>query len=298
MNDNSDLDLGTPPNTESVSNGETIPEQSFRFMDLPAEIRCAVLKEFLIMPSPIMIGARVAFQGFEIPAGQFPPFAKHEAIDEAMNEHLPSVSIRIKESEITRQAELLNIFLASKLIYQECAPLYFHHNCFSFHDMPHFESFVARIGSASRWQLARIRFSWQGGNAYTRTAKLLATCFGLRELTMIFSLWSFSYAKPPELRGLTSLLQTRGLTKLNIIYPDPNCYVHIKDHGDEPCPDLVKCKVALEERLRVLELPMDPKILKKQEAKDFPEKAKRTSFGTTNVMTRGVLIVPGARLRV
>ena len=287
MNDNSDLDLGTPPETESVSIGETIPEGPFKFMDLPAEIRCAVLKEFLIMPSPIMIGARVAFHGLEIPAGQFPPFAKHEAIDEAMNEHLPNVSIRIKESEIIRQAELLNIFLASKLIYQECAPLYFHHNCFSFYDMPLFESFVAKIGSASRWQLARIRFSWQGGNAYTRTAKLLATCVGLRELAVIIFVWSFSYCgKSPELRGLTSLLQIRGLTKLNIIYPDPYCYIHIEDHGDEPCPDLVKCKVTLEERLQVLELPMDPKTLKKQEAKDFPEKAKRTSFGTTNVMTR------------
>lgn len=275
--------------TTTIGSG-AVPGQSFPLMKLPVEVRRMIFEELLIMPSSIMFRSYVEIEGKGM-RYWFTPYATTNTIKkEGTIEEHPA---RIKESEIIKQSGILNVFLASKTIYRETVPLYYGHNVFEFHGANLFAKFATAIGPECRWQLARVNIGWNG-SAFARAAKVMLECVGLRELTLRIYSWSLAPCPsdaPDECRlnGMRDLLRVRGLNmlKLDIKQPlycyKPGCHCH---------PDDTKCIAgsqsiaAMKERLEVMKQPLDVKKLRRQEAKDFPVKAKRTVFGEANVVTR------------
>ena len=166
-------------------------------------------------------------------------------------------------------------------------PLYFGANRFKFTDLDAFYDFAQIIGSFSRWQLRKVHVNYDG-QAPTRAMKLMVQCMGIKELEIGLHGWSF--AKPPvvttdlKLFAHKELLRIRGLNRLEVNFD--------RDFSEAVYPDTGTTSVtrakfdALVESLQILKQPHSPRFSKKQEAKDFPQKAERTSYGNTNVSTR------------
>ena len=279
------LDTTTPKDTKEASTEELakVPDQPFRLMDLPLEVRTMIFKELLVMPGPILFKNYVhsvqaerdkaSLRAMPILMIYPRPFSGAQMSD-----------INIVESNFIWQGPLLGVFLASKSIYRETVPIYFGTNFFSFESLSRFEDFVSKIGPECRWQLARLKIGYCG-KAPTRAIKRLVDCVGLRELELKIHSYSiaflgdvFPYA--PRLHGIKELLKVRGLTKLEVDFSEYRACSY-------PEYDAEKVKPAVIEQLQVLKQPHDPKKLKRQEKKDFPAKTtRRIVFGSANVVTR------------
>ena len=292
--DNSPLDPHTITKAEAIRVNGTgaVSDQPFPLMKLPVEIRRMIFEELLIMPSPIMFRNYVAIDGKGV-RYRFPPYATILPVKEGSGLRGAEDPFNAKESEIIRQNALLNVFLASKIIYRETVPLYYGHNTFEFHEADMFKKFAVAIGPECRWQLARVNIWWTGG-ASGQVAKVMLDCVGLRKLTLRIFSWSIvpCTAGTPSvsrLCGMRDLLRVRGLETLQLNIAQPfYCYTL-------SCPDHQTFRediagstsiAAMKEQLEVLKQPLDANKLKRQEAKDFPVKARRTVFGEANVVTR------------
>lgn len=277
------LDTTTIEDTKEQSTEEPfkVPDQPFRLMDLPLEVRTMIFKELLVMPGPVLFKRFVVAEGNEL-LSRASPLAM---VNQRPSEDGQYPSHKFRESNIIWQKSLVKIFLASKAIYRETVPLYFRNNVFNFDKLDFFESFVTRIGSECRRQLARLKLEFYG-NASARAIKRLVDCVGLRELKLTIYSSSAAYhdrnaSYAPVLYGMKDLLKVRGLTKLEFnfsYYYGPTWY---------PGHDLEKAKAAVIEQLQVLKQPHDLKRLKRQENKDFPARTtRRIVFGSANVVTR------------
>ena len=267
-----------------TSDRPKVPDQPFRLMDLPLELRSMIFRQFLVMPGPVLFRT-LAWR-------RIGPFARPEPVriedlrqwtdsdddDEGYTEYFI-------EPDLIRQSSLLNIFSASKTVYRETVPLYFGCNEFDFNTLDHMEQFLGKIGAEYRWQIASIAVVYNG-KAPAKAVKRLTECVGLRRLTLKVNTHSFGRMDPStpndaRLIGMNDLLRIRGLDRLDIVANGGKyTYFTTKLFPTEDLAD------GLRERLEVLKLPRDPKQLKRQERKDFPTKSKRTVFGAANVVTR------------
>ena len=262
-----------------TSDRPKVPDQPFRLMDLPLELRSMIFRQFLVMPGPVLFRC-MAYK-------QMVPFARAESVGvEDLRRWTYEESLgSFVESEIIRQSSLLNIFSASKTIYRETVPLYFGCNEFDFKSLDYMEQFLSKVGAECRWQIASITINYKG-KAPAKAVKRLTECVGLRRLTLHINTHSFGRVDPRtpnevRLIGMSDLLRIRGLDRIDIVnHAGKYTYFTTKLFTTE---DLVD---GLREHLEVLKLPRDPKQLKRQERKDFPTKSKRTVFGAANVVTR------------
>ena len=273
-------------NPESVQMPQE-PQKPFRLMDLPLEIRTMIFKELLVTTGPIVFINHVY-----VTSG-------HKAVNHI---HLPrafaymgtgdasSFGFINVDEKLQTQHECLNIFSTSKAIYRETVPIYFGLNTFYFDNMNYFEEFLAKIGADYRWQLARVRIRYYGSSP-ARAIKPIASCVGLRELTLDIepnsTVSTSKQLAPAEMQifGMKHLLRLRGLKKLELKAP-----THLYNGAHYPLDQvaLQEFMTSLEARLQVLKQPIDPKFIKRLDKKDFPVKKMRTVFGAANVVTRYV----------
>ncbi|KAL8791279.1 MAG: hypothetical protein Q9195_005968 [Heterodermia aff. obscurata] len=260
---------------DSINDHAKVPDQPFRLMDLPLEIRSMIFREYLVMPGPVFFG-RSGWKRLE-------PFATDDFPERKMP--CDDFTGMYPESNKILQSGLVNIFSVSKTIYRETVPLYFGCNQFDFFTLDDLERFLSKIGPEYRWQIASITVN-HNGRAPARAVKRLAECVGLRRLTLHIESYSFggNPRSPHEARllGMKDLLRMRGLDKIVISYDVDEMHFLFKSTF-LPQQDVID---SLKERLEVLKEARDPKQLMKQEKKDFPTKAKRTVFGAANVVTR------------
>ena len=279
--------------TSITSNYAKVPDQPFRLMDLPVELRSMIFKEILVMPGPVLF--RTVCRQRLVPFAQLDSdaFDAFESMsiwsyDDFFGTHGGFTGfhrdfIGSPESMMIRQSSLLNIFSASKIVFRETVPLYFGCNQFDFENLDRMERFFSKVGAEYRWQITSIAVGYIG-RAPAKAIKRLRECVALRELTLtIYCLWVESVCRdiqrevsPP---GMRDLLRIRGLNKINLV-PDAEEVRLGHTILDEQIID------SLKKQLEVLKEPRDPKQLKRQEKKDFPTKAKRTVFGAANVVTR------------
>ena len=181
----------------AMEDAPTVPVQPFPFMNLPPEIRTMVLKELLLMPGAIMVkdGMSVTGQTGESKYVRDPPPFANVGSEVAEKQHV------FKESEVVYQHDLIGMFSASKLIFQEAVPIYFGLNLFHFDDLDAFERFITKLGAEFRWQLARVTITYRGYSP-ARAVKHLVGCVGLRELTLHIHKKSSTYSRFRALRFL------------------------------------------------------------------------------------------------
>ena len=259
-----------------INDRAKVPDQPFRLMDLPLELRTMIFKQFLVMPGPVLFRQT----GWK----KLTPFAALDSGESAaIHDWSPSDFMLLEESKKIWQSDLLNIFSASKSVYRETVPLYFGCNKFDFQTLDDMDKFISKVGAEYRWQIASIAVSYFG-RAPVKAVKRLNECVGLRELTLhvdCFSFAPFYSGKRPDasLPGMRDLLRIRGLDKIDLVMDDEQFLFGYTP----PAGDVID---GLRKQLEVLTEPRDPKQLKRQEKKDFPTKAKRTVFGAANVVTR------------
>ena len=253
-----------------------VPDQPFRLMDLPLELRSMIFRHFLVMPGPVLFTYFAA------------PHARHDSagVESQNNPLSEDFTGLFPEHNGIQQSSLLNIFSASKTVYRETVPLYFGCNQFEFCSLDRMEQFLNKIGAECRWQIASITVEYWG-RAPARAVKRLAECVGLRVLMLKIGLYSFgrSHSSPAQkarLIGMKDLLRLRGLDRISIASNGEFKYKCFAD-AVVPTQDVIDMFM---EQLEVVTEARDPKQLKRQEKKDFPTKTKRTTFGAANVMTR------------
>ena len=260
-----------------TSDRPKVPDQPFRLMDLPLELRSMIFRQFLVMPGPVLF-SRLAYK-------QMAPFARSGSVRVEDLRRRTYEDEEYIESAMIRQSSLLNIFSASKTIYRETVPLYFGCNEFDFYSLDYMDQFLGKIGAEYRWQIASITVDYDG-KAPAKAVKRLTECVGLRRLTLNITTHSFGRIDPrtpneARLVGMNDLLRIRGLDRIDLkTVGGKYVYFTTKLFLVESLAD------SLREHLEVLKLPRDPKQLKRQERKDFPTKSKRTVFGAANVVTR------------
>ena len=272
--------------TEMATEAEEVHVDPFPFDKLPIEIRAMVYKELLVMPSLIIVS----------------PYCRAYAREESSPANTPEAQslsyLKYRRwfapdfAKIT-QNQIVPYFTIGRSVYREAVPIYFGLNTFDFWDLDTFEKFARTIGPDCRWQLSNISVDYSG-TAPARAVKLLVGCVGLRKLKLSLSSCSTSSkgqrnGAAIKLFGQKDLVRVRGLTKLDLEfsqYMGHRNYVHCTQEE----------KDALVETLQVLKQPQDPKMLKRQGAKDFPQKSRRTIFGEANVMTRTEREMLGVKL--
>ena len=257
------------PKTASNARKATFSDQPFEIMKLPKEVLRMILKEYLLMSTPIVkervltINRRIRDKiglinaAFALPAGDSIPLDRTQ----------PTF---IEESRIIRQSEFLNIFLVSRTIYNEAMPIYFGQNIFVFHSTDTFATFVTKIGPNCRWQLGRARIFWEG-NAPAKAARLLGECFGLRQLTIQLSGSNYTSCNrqaPHEARlsGMKDLLRVRGLTKVEVVIPTIlQCHCPRHRNIERSVTNIADSEgiASMISRLELLKQPIDPKKIKR-----------------------------------
>ena len=279
--DNSDSNRATAGRTEAVliKDQAKVPDQPFRLMDLPLELRSMIFRELLVMPGPVLFASLARKK----PA----PFARADLIgsDALHRVYYGDSIVWHLDFNLVPQSGLLNIFSASKTVYRETVPLYYRCNQFHFENLDFMEQFLNKVGAESRWQISTIAVNYHG-KAPARAVKRLTACVGLRRLTLNLDSLAFARLDPNNPRdtrliGMKDLLRIRGLDRIDLVSLDEESLFL-------PITSLSQNTVInnLKERLKVLKEAHDPKQLKRQEKKDFPTKAKRTIFGAANVLTR------------
>ena len=260
----------TTVSPETPASAEDNLQSPFPYEKLSPEIRAMILKELLVMPGPIetyYFGARFAVYSFKTE-------------DDSQNSR--DQILRREDMKIL-QAPVCQIFLVSKAVYREAVPIYFGCNLFKFHNLDNFYAFARWIGPDPRWQLRKIAVDYDG-NAPARAVKFMVECVGLRELEINIRWWSLSkypnVDQPLQVLGQKDLLRIRGLEKIQVNFRGCISYYRANAEATEAQ------YAAFRETLQVLKQPHDARMLRRQEAKDFPQKARRTIFGKANVVTR------------
>ncbi|KAL9609674.1 MAG: hypothetical protein Q9167_005583 [Letrouitia subvulpina] len=175
------------------------------------------------------------------------------------------------------QPYVRKFFLTSKAVYAEAMPIYFGLNTFYFHKMSYMEDFLKHTAVDHRRCIRRVSFKFYG-TAPARALKLLRECVSLEYLHVKAGVLYTLGGKHEHLmsaHGLNNLLKIRGIKKLEVTCNDP---------PDRYSPIDWDCFLGA---LQLLKEPHTPQFLRLQEKKDYPpDKAKRTVFGKTNVITR------------
>ena len=253
----------------SLGDNSAEPEsEPFPFMRLPLEIRNMVYKELLIQPGSIEIGNIYEEEDRFI----YGAFAVRKWMDSDDNEQI----------ERFRQTPVCKLFLTSRTVYRESTPLYFGRNVFGLTDLGKVLSFLGRLSPNLRRAVTSLELKYVG-TAPAQANKILATCTGLRQLSIIFS-YQTAYmmrgfgTSLMKLRGLKDLLKLRGLKQVGI-ERDPRFSAEAFDGLFKEMPEFEKA-------LEVLKTPHDPKTLARLDKKDYPNKLHRSIFGKANVATR------------
>lgn len=264
------------------------PQEPFRLMNLPSEIRNMIFKEFLVMNGPILFHHHLCIKSEDrVDIIDRPRAFVHLGPGDGTDLHGDKIDVE----EMQMQRDFLNIFSVSKPIYRETVPIYFGLNTFFFGSLDYLETFTAKVRPDYRWQLARVEVCYWGYRP-AKAVKSLLSCVGLRELTLHIESTSTAPSRKPnsdaaqcQLFGMKDLLKVRGLTKLVLKAP-----WYLYNYGNFAHLDAKTASQevvnALEARLQVLKQPTDPKTIKRLEKKDFPGNKKRTLFGVANVVTR------------
>lgn len=262
-------------------NASSEPSQSlFPFMKLCPEIRRMVLEELLVMPSPVYTPCLFKNGGFAVDPTKTTK-TDNEYLQDALLYDMISNNCKIA------QAGICQIFLVSRTLYREAVPIYFGSNVFYTSTLKDTAVLTRSIGPDCRWQLRKLSVCYHG-RAPARSVKAIAECRGLKELTLNVFQYSFlvlpNKEAPLQIYGQKELLRIRGLSRLEINYEPCLC---LSDWlwFDNLCDIRSKFEEFVE-MLQVLKQPHDLRWLKRQEAKDFPQKARRTVFGEANVVTR------------
>ena len=270
----------------------------FPFEKLPIEIRRMVYKELLVMPSSIYFQA---WGGLPYAMKAPTEVTKEDdgvtledgadalEDDENIREDTYSCLFRRLPRNGIEQRDVCQLSLVSSSVYYEVVPIYFGLNTFHFPDFDEFKTFADQIGPYCRWQVASISLEMPYARAPARAAKKLATFYGLRHLRLSISpesLVTGPTGTVSELKfyGHKDILSIRGLESLEVTfhpdwYSDYLWFEYGRTWTEEETNAFIRT-------LDILKQPQDPKALKRHEAKDFPQKAKRTFFGGSNVMTR------------
>ncbi|KAI4140645.1 MAG: hypothetical protein L6R39_005708 [Caloplaca ligustica] len=242
-----------------IKRAEDVPAEPFSFMKLPAEIRVMIFKQLLVVPSDIIVGyshQRKSFYAVDI-----------------MNEH--------GYDKYHSPAATCQLFRVSKAFYQEAMPVYFGCNTFDFPVLDHL-AVLDTLKPDYRRSIRSISFNFSG-IAPAKSVKLLYGCTSLRRLSLRVGYGTTRYRQGKRLPllkacGANDLLKVRGIEELEI----RRCRYYLGTFNEEQ--DEWESFVGA---LQVLRQPRDAASLRRQDAKDFPpEKAKRTVFGKSNVMTR------------
>jgi len=244
----------------------TAPKEPFPFMRLPPEIRNMVYKELLVQPGVVCV----------------------QYNDSRVEEYVRK-DLRIKEG--SREIEVCidgrsirQLLWTSKTIYREASTFYFGSNHFRFQCLDMLTTCLQHLKPDFRRLLRRITVPFTNV-APARAMKLLGTCISLSELTLEISslctTWSSRrYQGRMKFNGLNDLLKIRGLDKLTV---DLTRMERFRRKGIDVFAD----EKGLANVLQILKEPHDPAKLKRQEAKDYPDrKSQRIVFGKANVKTR------------
>lgn len=244
----------------------TVPNEPFPFMRLPPEIRNMVYKELLVVPGIICI-----HRDSDVEAGLT------RVQESVRSKDGMGKSVRIDGKSIRQ------LLWTSKTIYKEASTFYFGSNHFRFASLDMLTECLQHIKLDFRRLLRRITVPFWG-LAPAKGMKALATCVSLSELTLGISWYTSRYLRGDQNlmkpNGLNDLLKIRGLEKVTLDIEDIK-YFHDLDISNFFDKD------TLANALQILKEPHDPAKLKRQEAKDYPNrKSQRTVFGKANVMTR------------
>jgi hypothetical protein len=249
----------------------TAPKEPFPFMRLPPEIRNMVYKELLVQPGVVCV----------------------QYNDLLMQKY---VRKRFRMEEYVRSKDGLGIDVCidgrsirqllwtSKTIYREASTFYFGSNHFRFECLGTFTTCLQHLKPDFRRLLRRITVPFTNDTP-ARAMKLLGTCISLSELTLEISSLSTTWSSRRhqgrmKFNGLNDLLKIRGLDKLTV---DSTRLEPFRRKGIDVFAD----EKGLANVLQILKEPHDPAKLKRQEAKDYPDrKSQRIVFGKANVKTR------------
>ena len=121
-----------------------------------------IFKELLVMPSSLFFEDIIRYQVHdnEELIRRSPPVATNEPLLLATNNPDYSTTsgvwqgVDYVDSLVIKQSAILSIFLTSKTVYHEAAPIYFGNNIFQFDGLDRFESFLKTIGADSRSQVS------------------------------------------------------------------------------------------------------------------------------------------------
>lgn len=243
----------------------TAPKEPFPFMRLPPEIRNMVYKELLVQPGVVCV------QWKDLRIEEYMRSKGRLGTDECIDECIDGRSIR-------------QLLWTSKTIYREASTFYFGSNHFRFQCLGTLTTCLQHLKPDFRRLLRRITVPFTNV-APARAMKLLGRCISLSELTLEISslgtTWSSRrYQGRMKFNGLNDLLKIRGLDKLTV---DSTRMEPFRRKGIDVFAD----EKGLANVLQILKEPHDPAKLKRQEAKDYPDrKSQRIVFGKANVKTR------------
>ena len=121
-----------------------------------------IFKELLVMPSPVFFEDIIRYKVHddEELLRASPPVATNEPILFTTNNQEYTTTSGIWQdidyfnSLIIKQSAVLDLFLTSKTVYREAAPIYFGNNIFQFDHLDRFESFLRTISADSRWKVS------------------------------------------------------------------------------------------------------------------------------------------------
>ena len=116
-----------------------------------------IFKELLVMPSPVFFQETVYHTKKEEERIQeFPVVAAEKSVVLTTNNRQYDTSsgvwqdLDVDETRVIKQSVVLNLFLTSKKIYSEAAPIYFGNNIFRFNHLDRFEFFLSNISAEAR----------------------------------------------------------------------------------------------------------------------------------------------------
>ena len=121
-----------------------------------------IFKELLLMPSPVFFQETVyhSTDKDEEHIHEFPAVAADKSVVLKTDGRKYDTSsgvwqdLDVDETRVIKQSVVLNLFLTSKKIYREAAPIYFGNNVFQFNHLDRFESFLTNISADSRRQVS------------------------------------------------------------------------------------------------------------------------------------------------
>ncbi|KAL8698782.1 MAG: hypothetical protein Q9224_001694 [Gallowayella concinna] len=247
----------------SSANLETpkpMPKEPFSFMKLPLELRHMVYREALVMPWPLLVSPH------------------------PWNWQMCPHRCSIKPVEGGRRRDYCpsatcQILQVSKTLYAEAMPVFYGENTFKLGNLESLCFFLTKLKPVNRRSIKSLMVTY---DTYcpAKSMKLLQGCVSLRRLSLEFTWGALYYGGLPwsRIHGVRDLLKIRGIRSLTVHPPTDVTFLPLSLG-----PDWHRFLEALE----VIKQPQSKLTLSRQYKKDYPpEKAKRTVFGKTNVVTR------------